>query len=293
MSAVRDVLRSAVAAVTFLTAVPIGRRTEIGAAELRGSLILFPAIGALIGALTAAVAWGAAIALPPFPAATLGVAAGALVTAAMHLDGLADTADGMGAALAGGDPSAAMHDPRLGVFGGAALALDLLLKVSVLSALVTGPRFPIEAIAASALGRAAAIALMTAFPYAGPESGTGGWIRGTALAPCLVGIAIGVGRRLPHGRTGVRRDGRRRRGRGGRHRTMVTPPPRRRDRRHARRDGRAHRDAGIDRCPRVPLKARAVVGRNRRGLKKAVVSTSPQLPDASARRVCVLSVSAS
>ena len=46
-SAVREALRSAAAAVTFLTAVPIGRRTDIGARDLRRSLILFPAVGAL------------------------------------------------------------------------------------------------------------------------------------------------------------------------------------------------------------------------------------------------------
>lgn len=184
----RDGLRSAVAAITFLTAVPVGRRTEIRASDLQGGVVLFPVVGALVGALTAVVAWGMALALPSLPAAALGVTAGALVTAAMHLDGLADTADGLGAALSGGDPSTAMHDPRLGVFGGVALGLDLLLKVSVLSALVAGPRFPIEAIAAGALGRAAAIALMTALPYAG--SGTGSWSRGMSLAPCLVGIAI-------------------------------------------------------------------------------------------------------
>ena len=183
-----DALRSAAAAVTFLTAVSIGRRTDVDARDLRGSLFLFPAVGALIGALTATAAWGAAIALPPLPAAALGVTAGALLIAAMHIDGLADTADGVGAALSGGDPSTAMHDPRLGVFGGAALSLDLLLKVSVVSVLVTGPRFPVEAIAAGALGRAAALVLMTALPYAGPESGTGGWTRGVGPVPCLVGL---------------------------------------------------------------------------------------------------------
>jgi adenosylcobinamide-GDP ribazoletransferase len=189
---VRDGFRSAVAAVTFLTAVPIGRRTDVDGRDLRGGLVLFPAVGALVGALMAAVGWVAALVLPPFPAATLSVTAGVFVTAAMHLDGLADTADGLGAALRGGDPSMAMHDPRLGVFGGAALALDLLLKVSVLSALVAGPRFPIEAIAAGALGRAAAIALMTALPYAGPGSGTGGWTRAVARGPCLIGVVSAI-----------------------------------------------------------------------------------------------------
>ena len=190
MSAVRNGIRSAVAAVTFLTAIPLGRSTEVGARDLRRGLALFPAVGALIGALTAAVAWGAALVMPSFPAAVLGVAAGVTVTAAMHLDGLADTADGMGAALAGRDPAAVMHDPRLGTFGGAALALDLLLKVSVLSALVAGPRFPFEAIAAGALARAAAIALIIVFPYGGTTAGVGTWTRGMGLGPTLVGISI-------------------------------------------------------------------------------------------------------
>ena len=190
MSAVRDALRSAVAAVTFLTAIPLGRTTEVGSRDLRGGLALFPLVGAMIGALSAAVAWGAALVMPSLPAAVLGVAAGVIVTAAMHLDGLADTADGVGAALAGRDPSAVMHDPRLGAFGGAALSLDLLLKISVLSALVAGPRFPVEAIAAGALGRAVAIALVTALPYAGATAGAGAWTRGIGRGPALVGIVI-------------------------------------------------------------------------------------------------------
>jgi adenosylcobinamide-GDP ribazoletransferase len=190
---VRDGLRSALAAVTFLTAAPVGRRTEIRARDLRGGLIFFPIVGAVVGSLTAVVTWGASFALPSFPAAVLGVAAGVLFTAAMHLDGLADTADGVGAALTGKEPSAVMHDPHLGTFGSAALTLDLLLKISVLSALVAGPRFPIEAIAAGALGRAAALALVAALPYAGPAAGVGGWTRGVGLGTLLAGtVAVSV-----------------------------------------------------------------------------------------------------
>jgi adenosylcobinamide-GDP ribazoletransferase len=149
---VRDGAKPAIAAIAFLTALPVGRRRVIGERDLRAGVVLFPLVGALVGALMAVVAWGAASILPSFPSAVLGVAAGVAVTGAMHLDGLADTADGVGAALGGRDPSVGMKDPRLGTFGGAALVLDLLLKTSVLAVLVVGGRFPGEAIAAAAGG---------------------------------------------------------------------------------------------------------------------------------------------
>jgi len=187
---VRDGLRPAVAAVMFLTAIPLGRGIDVEVRDLRRGLVFFPVVGAVIGALVAATAWGAALVMPSLPAAVLGVAAGAIATAAMHLDGLADTADGVGAALSGRDAAEVMHDSRLGTFGGAALALDLLLKVSVLSGLLAGSRFPWEAIAAGALARAGAIALIAALPYAGSSSGAGDWTRSVPLGRCLVGIAV-------------------------------------------------------------------------------------------------------
>ena len=186
----RDVFRSAVAAVSFLTAVPVGRSTRLEDGDrLRAATVVFPAVGAVVGAATGAIAWAAVFVLPPLPAAVLGVAAGSLLTGALHLDGLADTADGVGASLSGADQSAAMHDPRLGVFGGVALALDLALRISLLSALIVGPRFPFEAIAAGALGRAAAIVALGTTPYAGGASGTGAWTRGIGLGRCLAAAA--------------------------------------------------------------------------------------------------------
>jgi adenosylcobinamide-GDP ribazoletransferase len=183
-------MRSAVAAVTFLTAIPIGRRIQVGERDLRTGAVLFPIIGASIGALAGLVSWGATFVLPPLVAAVLGVAVGVLVTAGLHVDGLADVADGMGAALAGRDPSAAMRDPRLGTFGGAALVLDLILKTSVLMALLPGPRFPLELLAAGALARVAPLALAAALPYSTPEGGSGRWTRGVGLGGVVAAAAI-------------------------------------------------------------------------------------------------------
>jgi adenosylcobinamide-GDP ribazoletransferase len=193
---VRDGLRSAIAALTFLTAVPVGRRAAIADADLRRGVMLFPFIGGLVGGAVALVAWGAGHVLPTLPAALLGVGTGALLTGAMHLDGLADTADGLGAALAGRDPAPAMADPRLGTFGGVALGLDLLLKVSVLAAIIGSGRFPWEVVAAGALGRGSILALAVALPYAGPPEGAGAWTgslgRRRFAAGLVIAGAIGV-----------------------------------------------------------------------------------------------------
>src|ERR1700730_3975956 len=85
------VVESLVAAVGFLTRVPV-RATD----PARGAA-LFPVIGAGIGAVTGGTTYGLAQFLPALAAAGIALAIGALLTGALHLDGLADTADALGA----------------------------------------------------------------------------------------------------------------------------------------------------------------------------------------------------
>src|SRR5262245_8531807 len=186
--------RPVLAALSFLSAVPVGRRVELGERDLRRGAALFPAVGGAIGALVARVAWGAAQVLPAFAAAVVGVASGVAATAALHLDGLGDVADGVGASLAGGDPAQAMRDPRLGTFGIAAIALDLLLKASLLSALVvTG--FPWPVVAAGALSRVAPVAMTWRLPYAG--GGTGTWMNHVGSAPVVLASIVALAIAIP------------------------------------------------------------------------------------------------
>ena len=188
--AVRDRVRPAAAALAFLTAVPLGRRLEVDERDLGRSVPFFPAVGAFVGLLVAAVSWGVAQVLPPFPSAVLGVASGVAITAALHLDGLGDVADGIGAALSGREPADPMHDPRLGTFGVAAVALDLLLKVSVVSTLLV-ERFPWEIVGAGAIARLAPIVLASRLPYTG--GGTSGWVGDLHPVRVAVPAAIALG----------------------------------------------------------------------------------------------------
>jgi adenosylcobinamide-GDP ribazoletransferase len=182
----RERTRPVRAALAFLTVLPVG---DVDERDLRRGLALLPLAGAAVGGLVALVAWGAASALPPLAAGALGAAAGVVLTAALHLDGLGDTADGIGARLAGADPAAAMRDPRLGAFGVAAIALDLFMK-SVLLAALTSEGFPWAVVAAAALSRWAPVALAWRLPYAG--SGSGAWTDATGPRPVAIAAALAL-----------------------------------------------------------------------------------------------------
>lgn len=157
------------AAIGFLTRVPV--RREISAQDVARSAVFFPFVGAAVGAVTAGVALLAHLALSPLLSAALAIAAATALTGALHLDGLADTADGLGGRTRERRLEI-MRDSRIGTFGAAAIGLDLLIKVAAVEQLVSGGLLP-ALIAAGAVSRASSVLLAGRLPYA-RESGTGG-----------------------------------------------------------------------------------------------------------------------
>jgi adenosylcobinamide-GDP ribazoletransferase len=141
-------------AIGFLTRVPVPFGPD-EAPRLTAAAPWFPLVGAGVGAVAGGVL--ALTALLPGAegagvAAALGLAAGAAVTGALHEDGLADTADGLGVLGDRERRLAVMRDSRLGTFGALALLVWLLVAWSALRPLPTGEA--VEAlIAAGALSR--------------------------------------------------------------------------------------------------------------------------------------------
>ena len=122
------------AAIRFLTVVP-APGGEWSARAASRSVAWFPAVGLGIGSAVAAVNWAARLAMPDLPAAALALAAGVVLTGALHLDGLADTFDGL---LGGDTPKRRleiMKDPSIGVYGVAGVVLVLIAKWGGLSSL--------------------------------------------------------------------------------------------------------------------------------------------------------------
>jgi adenosylcobinamide-GDP ribazoletransferase len=171
-------LRALAGAVSFLTLVPVGRIVALDGRDVARGALLFPLVGAGVGALTGAIAVALHPWLPAFTAAGVAVAVAVLSTGAMHVDALADTFDAAG----GRSRERAleiMRDSRLGTFGVAALVLDLLVKVGAVSALLTrGGALP-ALIAAGALSRAASPPVAALLPYPRPGEGQGSVLAGT------------------------------------------------------------------------------------------------------------------
>ena len=158
------------AAIAFLTRLPIPARWLAGD---RTGAAAFGLAGAAIGGVAAipVVLVGQA---HPGPAAIASLAIVAIVTGALHLDGLADTADAL-AAPAGAADRARM-DPRAGSAGVVAVLLVLLLDAAVLTEL------------ASAGGWIAAAALVTA----GAASRSAATIAGVLAGPTRSGGRLGA-----------------------------------------------------------------------------------------------------
>jgi adenosylcobinamide-GDP ribazoletransferase len=157
------------AAVAFLTRLPIGRRLTFDSKQVARSARWFPLVGALLGAVSVGALRAAHLVFPPLVCAVLLVSLEALLTGALHLDGLADTADGFGARGTREDTLRIMRDHAIGSYGGTALALVILLKVAVIGALIDRPAAIAALLLAPALGRWPAVLLSATQPYARAE----------------------------------------------------------------------------------------------------------------------------
>jgi adenosylcobinamide-GDP ribazoletransferase len=184
-------LRGLAAALAFLTRVPIGRWVDLNAVDVARGGAFFPLVGAGIGAVVGAVAQSTGSSLTALLAAVLGVAAGAVVTGALHLDALADTADAL-AARTRERALEIMRDHAVGAYGAVALVLDLGLKAAALAALVTRHDALRAAVSAAAAARAVPVVLSLALPYARPSAGLGRVLGGSGWPRAAVAVATAV-----------------------------------------------------------------------------------------------------
>jgi adenosylcobinamide-GDP ribazoletransferase len=181
-------------AVSWLTVLPVRGPETVDRAAARRAITLAPVVGVLLGAgaaglLRVLIAAGATGAV----AGLVTVAALALITRGMHIDGLADTMDGLGSY---GPPERAreiMKGGGVGAFGAAALVFTIGIQAFSFAALAAGGRWPAIVVAVAA-GRVAVVLACGLPAEAAPGAGFGALVAGTqSRAVCLAWAVIGVG----------------------------------------------------------------------------------------------------
>ena len=175
-------------ALLFLTRLPAGKIDTFEPASIARAAKFFPLIGGLVGAISAAALLASAIVLPqPIPV-VVGLAAAALITGALHEDGLADTADGLFGGTTPERRLEIMKDSRIGTFGVLVLLIAIAFKAAALI-----PLDPMSAartlVVAHAGARLAAVAAMWALPYAGDPTVAKSGPLATAVRSSELGIA--------------------------------------------------------------------------------------------------------
>ena len=190
--------------LVFLTRLPIrlkGALPEDAVARAAWSFPLAGVVIGLVGALAAIVA--DALGLPPIASALLALAATMAMTGALHEDGLADMADGLGGRTRE-HKLEIMKDSRIGSYGVLALIVDVGLRTTALSVLVQDSRGHLlgALVAAHAGSRALLPLLMRALPPARPgglAASVGvpsSWASVAALVIGTAAVFWGLGDRL-------------------------------------------------------------------------------------------------
>lgn len=189
-----DWLTEIVLALVLLTRLPLPRLSEEAFADGARAVWAYPLAGGLVGAIAACV--GAVLltlGLPTMIAAGGVLATLALLTGAMHEDGLADTADGFWGGQTTARRLEIMKDSQIGSYGVLALILVTGLRWGAYSALLTIGVLPV--IVAAMLSRAGMPWLMARLPHARAEGlsrSVGTPVMMRALLAILLASGLGI-----------------------------------------------------------------------------------------------------
>jgi adenosylcobinamide-GDP ribazoletransferase len=183
-------------AVTLLTAVPLpaGRRPPAAPSRAAAAWAMCwaPAVGLAVGAVCAGVLVLASRfgRTGPLLAAVLAIAAGVALSRALHLDGLADFADGLGSRRPAAQALDIMKRSDIGPFGVVTLVLVLLVQVSALARALTLGRGPAAIIVAAVAARLAmTVACRRGVPAARP-GGLGALVAGSVHPLAAVALTV-------------------------------------------------------------------------------------------------------
>ncbi|GAB3820177.1 adenosylcobinamide-GDP ribazoletransferase [Tessaracoccus terricola] len=184
-------MRAFLAALGTFTVLP-APPTELDRGRAGRVLAALPWVGLVVGALAGLVTFLAGLTGATLLAAALGVATLAALTGALHVDGLADTADGLGSRRPAEEALEIMRRSDIGPMGVVALVFVLLVDVAALESIAGGGGLaaPLALLVAAVVGRLAVV-LASRGPGA-RGSGFGALFTGLTSAPAAVVNTVAV-----------------------------------------------------------------------------------------------------
>lgn len=174
------------AALGFLTILPVGSRSE---APGRIALLSFPLAGLALGGVWAGVAWAGSQAWTPLAGAALVVAADLILTGALHIDAVADVADGIASRRPREEALRIMREPAVGAVGAATATAVLLLRLAWVAAIAAAALWPLL-VAAPVCGRVGMV-LALALGNRPPPTSLAAGLR-EAASPGLTAAALAL-----------------------------------------------------------------------------------------------------
>ncbi len=187
------------AALKFLTIIPLPWRREASPEEIGRSIGYFPVIGLIIGLILAGLNWLLSLFLPSAVVNGLLIVSMVVISGALHLDGFVDTCDGIAGHKTVEDRWRVMHDSRAGAFGIVGVFLLLLVKYVSLNS-VPEDLLVVTLVLMPVVSRWAMVYTVFAYPYARP-AGLGkifkqgaSWQGFTIATVITLAVAIGLAR---------------------------------------------------------------------------------------------------
>ncbi len=182
-------------AIQFLTILTILPELKVSKRDIQASPCFFPLVGIGLGGLVAGLDWAAKDVVPSHVLGIIETGWLAFLTRGLHLDGLADTIDGLGGGIEPERSLEIMRDSRIGAFGVVALVLVLLLKSVSLSVVSQRGLWQVMVLV-PCFSRLSLVVLGTCSRYARPSGGlgkafTGRQIRWTLFVAAPTALSAG------------------------------------------------------------------------------------------------------
>jgi len=187
-------MRLFILTLQFLTRIPINVDLKASEEDFAKGVVYFPVVGLIIGAIDLAVLAAASYVLGGIFPVICCILASTAITGGLHIDGLADTCDGIFSSRTRDRMLEIMRDSRIGTNGAIAIVFDYLLKLSLL-AMLSGKGLYLAVLLSPVAAKTLVVLLMKTSVYARSGPGLGGlylekqtW--GATVGAAVIGLLI-------------------------------------------------------------------------------------------------------